>query len=275
MTHKIALVTGANGGIGQAVASELAGMGITVVLVCRDEKRGEEAKANIQALHPKANLDLMIADLSSQQSIRDLANRFMGKYPHLDILINNAAVHKSKHTLTVDGLETMFATNHLGYFLLTLLLMDKLKASDGARVLNVTAPSTSQLDFDDLQGEKQFNPLVRFGMSKMANLLFTFALAQKLANTSISVYAIHPGLVKSGILREANIVIRTISRAISKTPEYAAKGIVQVATSPEFSGKTGGFFTYGKPIKAPDYAQDTTIQQRLWDISLKLTNTTF
>jgi NAD(P)-dependent dehydrogenase (short-subunit alcohol dehydrogenase family) len=271
MTSKTALVTGANGGIGLAVASELAGMGITVVLVCRDEKRGEEAKANIQALHPKANLDLMLADLSSQQSIRNLASRFLAKYPRLDILINNAAVHKSERTLTVDGLEMMFATNHIGYFLLTNLLMDALKASDGARILNVTAPSISKLNFDDLQGEKKFSPLMAFGKSKMANLLFSFELAHRLANTPITVNAIHPGLVKSGILREANFFIRTITKAISKQPEQSAKGIVLVATSPDFATKSGNLYHDGKAMKIPVYAQDKANQQRLWDASLQLT----
>lgn len=272
MAEKIALVTGANGGIGKALVSELAGMGITVVMVCRDEKRGESAKTDIQTQYPTAKLDLMLADLSSQQAIHDLVIRFKAKYPRLDILINNAGIYKSEHTLTKDGLEMMFATNHLAYFLLTQGLMDSLKMADSARILNITAPATTKLNFDDLQGEKDFNPLVRFGMSKMANLIFTFMLAKQLADTNITVNAIHPGLVKSNILREANLIIRFLSRLASQSPEKASKTIVQVATSPEFADETGGFYHRAKAIRIPEYAQDEAIQQRLWDISLELTH---
>ncbi len=271
MNAPIGLVTGANGGIGKAVAQHLAQAGLHVVMVCRSREKGEQAQREVMDGSGSQSVDLLLADLSSQQSIRQLAAQFQRKYSRLDVLVNNAAVYKPARSVTVDGLETMFATNHLAYFLLTTLLLDALRASAAARVLNVTAPATNQLDFDDLQGEKQFTALNRFGMSKMANLVFTLTLAQRLADSSVSVNAIHPGLVRSGIMREANPLIRLMSGLMSRAPEQAAKPIVQVATAPEYAGKTGRFYLRGKEIAINPYAQDVAVQQRLWAVSEALT----
>ncbi len=271
MKGKVCLITGANGGLGQATALELARLNATVVLACRDRTRGETALTAIRTATGNPSVALLLVDLSSQKSVRTLVNEFNQKYDKLDVLINNAAVFTSKRQVSADGLEMMFATNHLGPFLLTSLLLDKLKASPAARVLNITAPSTSELDFSDLQGERKFSALGAFGISKMCNLLFTYDLARQLNGTSVSVNAVHPGLVKSNLLNQAPWLIRTITKLISVAPEKAAPGPAYLASSPQIEGVSGKFFKGQKIIQSNTYSQDRQIQQQLWDISLDLT----
>lgn len=178
--------------------------------------------------------------------------------------------------MTVDGFEEMFAGNHLGPFLLTNLLLERLQAAvqaDGsAHILNITAPSTVPLNFDDLQGEREFNSLKTFGATKMANLLFTFALARKLENTGITVNAIHPGLVRSSLMKEAFTPLRLFSWLMSGSPNKAVENILPTLVAPEFERTTGKFLYRGKEIDAPPYAYDHDVQQRLWDVSESLTD---
>jgi len=212
----VCLVTGGNGVIGQATAVGLAQHGADVILACRSRERGEAAKAAVNAAadgaKSGAHVELLMVDLSVQQSIRQAAAEFLANHARLDVLINNAAVFKAKRTVTPDGLETMFATNHLGVFLLTMLLLDTLKGSGFARILTMTAPSTTTLNFDDLQGEQHFGALDAFGASKMCNLLFTYALSVQLEGTGVTAIAIHPGIVKSGLMKEAALPMRLLRR---------------------------------------------------------------
>lgn len=188
------------------------------------------------------------------------------------------AFSKRQRTVTVDGFEEMFAANHLGPFLLTHLLLERLQAAvqaDGsARVLNITAPSTVQLNFEDLQGERNFNSLNAFGATKMANLLFIFELARRLENTGITANAIHPGLARSGLMKEAFILMRLITQLASSPPEKVTSAILQAATAPEFASTSGKFLHNGKEIEVPAYAHDRTAQQRLWERSEALTGLT-
>lgn len=271
MQGKICLVTSATSGIGNATALELAKQGHTVLVVARNQTRGNDAKQAIIKDLGHSAVDVVLADLSSQQSIRALAQYIKANYPRLDVLINNAAVYTASRTVTTDGLELMFATNHIAYFLLTTLLLDHLHLSDAGRILNVTAPSTSKLNFDDLQGVQRFNALSAFGASKMCNLLFTFALAKHLEETTVTVNAVHPGLVRSRLLKDANVVIRTLSRLVSRPPEQAGRQIAELATSPQFAGKNGRFYRAGQEIKYSPYAADSTNQDKLWTISEQLT----
>ncbi|MBL8147611.1 MAG: SDR family NAD(P)-dependent oxidoreductase, partial [Anaerolineae bacterium] len=215
-----------------------------------------------------------IADLSVQASIRTLANQFRASFPRLDLLINNAALHAARRTVTPDGLETMFATNHLGYFLLTNLLIESLRAAPAARVLNISAPSTVKLDFDDLQSERRFRSLQAFGATKTANLLFTFKLARQLEGTPISANAVHPGIVRSGLMRESNVFLRTLTRVMGKPAEMAGREIADLGLAPEFAGRTGRFYHHGREIEPPAYTLDTAIQDRLWTASEQLTHIT-
>ena len=271
MKGKVCLITGANGGLGKATAIALAQQGATVVLACRDQERGAKAKADVMSATKSSAVEIFIVDLSIQDSIRRMATTFSEKYDRLDVLINNAAIYKSQRSMTPDGLETMFATNHLGPFLLTNLLLDKLKTSAPARVLVITAPSTTPLDFDNLQGEKRFSSLQAFGVTKMCNLLFTYALVGKLEGSGVTVNAVHPGLMKSSLMREAPFAMRWLTQLASTAPTKAASWLVYLASAPELAGVTGKFFKDGKAIESSQYSQDQVIQRRLWDVSVALT----
>jgi NAD(P)-dependent dehydrogenase (short-subunit alcohol dehydrogenase family) len=271
MRGKICLVTGSSSGLGKSTAMGLAQLGATVILGCRDKQRGEVALAEIKTASGNQMVELMLIDLSLQHSVRSMVAEFEKRYYHLDVLINNAGVFKKQRIVTADGLETMFVTNHLGPFLLTNLLLDRLKSAASARILSITAPSTTHLDFDDLQGEKKFNAYTAFGASKMCNLLFTYELARRLEGTHIIANAIHPGLVKSGIMREAAAPIRWFTYLISTTPQKASATPVYYASSPEVEGMTGFFFKSGQAIDSNPYAKDHAVQKRLWDVSVALT----
>ena len=275
MANRVYVVTGATSGIGKALAVDLAKTGERVVIVARDPERGKAALQEIQAASREAQVDLQLCDLSVLSSVRNLAEILKGYYDKIDVLINNASVYKRKRVVTVDGFEEMFAANHLGPFLLTNLLLERLQAAvqaDGsARILNITAPSTTPLNFEDLQGERKFNSLIAFGETKMANLLFTFELARRLQNTGISVNAIHPGLARSSLMREGSFLMRLLTRLASAPPEKVTGAIVQAALAPEFQKTTGKFLHNGKEIDVPAYAQDRTAQERLWQISERLT----
>lgn len=275
MLKKVFVLTGVTSGIGRALAMDLAKTGETVVLVARDADRGNATLQEIRVATQNPNLELQLCDLSILSSVRNLAEILKSKYPAIDALINNASVYKRKRAVTVDGFEEMFAANHLGPFLLTNLLLETLQGAvqrnGSARILNISAPSTVALNFDDLQGEKHFNSLNTFGMTKMANLLFTMELARRLENTGITVNAVHPGLARSGIMREGSFLVRFLTRLMSPPPEKVTGPIVQAVVAPELEKTTGRFLHNGQAIDIPAYAQDRNAQQRLWELSESLT----
>jgi NAD(P)-dependent dehydrogenase (short-subunit alcohol dehydrogenase family) len=275
MPSQVFIVTGATSGIGKALAVDLAKLGEMVMIVARDAERANATLEEIRLATQNANVDLQLGDLSILSSVRNLAEILRSKYETIDVLINNAGVYKRKRSVTVDGFEEMFAANHLGPFLLTNLVLEKLQAAvqthGSARVLNITAPSTIPLNFDDLQGERSFNSLNAFGATKMANLLFTLELARQLENTGITVNAVHPGLARSELMKEGSFLIRLLTRLISPPPEKVSGAILQAATAHEFEKLTGRFLHNGKEIDVPAYAHDRAAQQRLWDISERLT----
>jgi NAD(P)-dependent dehydrogenase (short-subunit alcohol dehydrogenase family) len=271
MNTKVYMVTGVTSGLGKAIALELAKTGETVILVARDPQRAAQVEQEISATAQNPKLDIQICDLANLSSVRNLATIVNSRYNHLDVLINNAGVYKRTRQTTLEGNEAMFATNHLGPFLLTYLLMDRLLASGSARVINITAPSTTPLDFDDLQGERKFTSLNAFGATKTANLLFTYELARRLANTGVTVNAIHPGLVKSGIMKEAFAPLRFLTLLFSSPPGRAAREVVRIATAPEFEKTTGKFLHNGQEVESSAYSLDPANQARLWEMSEALT----
>ena len=273
MTTKVFMVTGATSGIGKALATQLAQTGEVVILVARDADRGNAVQQEISRKTQNWNLDLQLCDLSNMSSVNNLASVVKLKYNTINALINNAGVYNRHRETTVDGYEMMFAANHLGPFLLTNLLLDALTASGLGRILNITAPSTTSLDFDDLQGEKKFTSLNAFGATKMANLLFTFELARRLKGSNVTANAIHPGLVRSQLMKQAFVPLRLITWLLSSSPHKAVENIVPLATAPEFANVTGKFFHHGKEIEAAAYARDRENQERLWEISERLTKT--
>lgn len=271
MNTKVFVVTGATGGIGKSVALELAKQGGTVVMVARDDERGRQAQKEVLSAAQNPNVDLQLCDLGNLSSVRNLATILNNTYEKLDVLVNNASLYRRERAVTVDGFESMFATNHLGPFLLTYLLLDRLMAGASGRIINVTAPSTTPLYFDDLQSERNFNSLSTFGATKMANLLFTYELARRMENTGVTVNAVHPGLVRSELMKEAALPVRLLSWVLASPPSRPAEHIAKLASAPEFENTSGRFLHNGKAIEPAAYALDTANQLRLWEISEKLT----
>ncbi len=270
MTPKVYMVTGVTSGLGKAIALALAKTAETVIMVARDADRGAEIVKEIAAATGNTNLDLQLCDLANLSSVRNLGTILTNRYDKIDVLINNASVYKKEREITVDGYERMFATNHLGPFLLTYMLMDKLIASGDGRIINITAPSTTQLNFEDLQCEKNFNPFAAFGASKTANLLFTYELARRLENRGVTVNAVHPGLVRSSLMKEAFAPLQLLLWFFSAPANRAAEDIVKLATAPEFETTSGKFLYKGKEIQPAEYALNPAIQSKLWTVSEEL-----
>ncbi len=276
MQGKVCLVTGASSGLGFVTARGLARLGATVVIVCRNRQKGEAALAEIKTASGNDKVDLLLADLSSQQAIRQLADEFKRKYDRLDVLVNCAGGVVSKHNLTVDGYEQTFAVNHLGYFLLTSLLLDTLKASAPARIVSVAseAQSFGRINFDDLMGAKKYSAWAAYAQSKLANIMFTYELAKRLAGTGVTANALHPGVVRSGFGVDLGGIIglgMKLIRPFEISPERGAQTIIYLATSPEVEGVSGEYFSNKKPIRSNKQSHDVADQQRLWQVSEQLT----
>jgi NAD(P)-dependent dehydrogenase (short-subunit alcohol dehydrogenase family) len=271
MDKRVFLLTGATSGIGKALAFDLAKTGETVLLTARDQDRRNAVQEEIMTEIQNPNVELLSCDLSSFGAIKNFAAFVKSKYSKIDVLINNAAVLKRERTVSIDGHETMFATNHLGPFLLSHLLLDLLRVSGSARILNITAPSSTKPNFEDLDSRDSFNYLNVFGATKMMNLLFTFELARRLEGTGITANAIHPGLARSNLMKESNLFLRAMLQLISTSPQRAADHIARVALLPAFEKINGKFLHKGRQMKAPAYAYDREAQKKLWDISLELT----
>jgi NAD(P)-dependent dehydrogenase (short-subunit alcohol dehydrogenase family) len=272
-TGRICLITGASAGIGKEMAKAIARSGITVVMVARNVERLKNAQAEIQQAVPGATTDLLPADLSSQTQIRELAAEFQGKYDRLDILINNAGVLVPNRSLTVDGIETTFAVNHLGYFLLTNLLLEKIKSSAPARIVNVSsaAHKSASLDFNDLQNERRYSGFFVYCESKLANVLFTYELARKLEGTGVTANCFHPGAIATELFRDQNILVRLGTQLFLKGPAKGAETGVYLATSPEVEGVTGKYFVNKKAARSNKQSYDEAAARRLWEISDQLT----
>lgn len=270
MNTPICIVTGADRGLGRAIARGLAQRNAKVVMLCRDRIRGEEAQREI-VTGSRGVAELIVCDLADRKSVREAADEITRRYQRLDVLINNAAVFKRTRTVSPEGYELMFATNHLGPFLLTNFLLDLMKKSAPSRIINITAPSRTHIDFDNLQGERKFSALHAFTASKMCNLLFTFSLARRLDGTGVTVNALHPGLMRTDLMAEAPAPLRWFFRIISSSPEKAAESPIHYALSDEVTGTTGGFFARWKTIAPDPYALNKEVQDRLWLVSVSLT----
>src|SRR5215203_2355728 len=276
--EKICLITGATSGIGRATAMGLANMGASVVMVGRDRDRGEAALAEIKEKSTNASVDLMLADLSSQEEIRRLAEEFKEAYPRLNVLINDAGLFRSERITTADGLEMTFAVNHLAYFLLTNLLLDVLKASAPSRIVNVSSGEqrNGTIDFDDLQGEKGYKGAKAYSQSKLATVLFTYELARRLEGTGVSANCLHPGAgirtnFGSGVSGVFGFMVRAL-RPLMKSPEKGAETSIYLASSPEVEGLSGRYFVKKAETCSSDVSYDERLARRLWGVSAQLTN---
>lgn len=268
---RTALVTGATSGIGRALAERLAAAGLTVGLVGRDRRRAQAARDEIVRATGNDRVDFLVGDLADMSSVRDLAQIAEQIYPTLDVLVNCAGVYTRARTVTRDGFESMFATNVLGPFLLTNLLLPNLRAAGTARILVVSAPSTTKLDFDDLQSERRFRSLSAFGASKAADLLFTFELARRLDGTGVTANAVHPGLVRTSLMSGAPAPLRWAIRPFSRPADVAVQSIVPLVLDSSFAGDSGLFYHKGRAIDPPAYTRDPETARRLWEACATLT----
>jgi len=277
MEGQIVMVTGANAGIGKQTAAELARLGATVVMVARNRERGEAARAEVAAASGNDQIDLLIGDLSSQASIRTLVETFRARYDRLNVLVNNAGVYLTRREESVDGLEMTFATNHLGYFLPTVLLWDRLVAGAPARVINVASDAHRgrKLDFDDLQSRRRYSGYGAYGRSKLANVLFTYELDRRRGEADVTVNALHPGFVASNFGQNNRGVVGLFMKRVvplfARTVEQGAATPVYLAASPEVAGISGRYFTDCQAVQSSPASYDRAAAERLWAVSEELT----
>jgi len=277
MSGTTCLVTGATSGIGKETALRLAMLGATVVIVARDAARGAAAGAEISGRVSLARVEVMTADLSSLAQVRRLAGDVMGRHGRLDVLVNNAGVISPRRRLTDDGLETTFATNHLGPFLLTSLLRELLERSAPARVVTVSSAAHKQIRaiaWDDLTRGAQSGQGQAYPVSKLLNILFTAELARRLTGTGVTANSLHPGFVRTGLGRDVPGALGAVLPLILRLrpgPAVGARTPVYLASSPEVAGVTGGYFVNCRPVEPSALAKDTQTAERLWALSEDLT----
>lgn len=275
MRDKVVMVTGATDGIGLVTARELANMGAEVVVVGRNVEKGNRVVSEIKSATGSDKVALMVADLSSMQEVRKLAEEFKSKYKRLDVLVNNAGAVFRQRAESVDGYEMTFALNHLNYFLLTNLLLDTIKASAPARIINVSsaAHQGQTLDFTDLQNEKSYSGFSVYGQSKLANVLFTKALSRRLEGTGVTTNVVHPGFVATrfghnngGLMR----LFMPIVQLLARSPEEGAETNIYLASSPEVDEVTGEYFADSKVAPSSTVSKDAEAAERLWEISAEM-----
>ena len=276
MRGKTVLITGGTSGIGKATAVGLASMGARVGITGRDRGRADAAAASIARGSGAPAVDVFVADLSSQAEVRRLAGEVLSAYPRLDVLINNVGGFWDTRHITADGLEHTFALNHLAPFLLTDLLLERLKQSAPARVVTVAsgAHTGGRIDFDDLQGERSWSGSRAYDQSKLANVLFTHELARRLQGTGVTANALHPGVVRTSFgAEDPGLVQRLIVpffRGFMKTPAQGAATSIHLSSAPDLDRVTGQYFAAGKPKRSSKASYDKAVAARLWQVSADL-----
>jgi len=276
MKDKICIVTGANSGIGYITALSFATQGTKLVMVCRNKEKGNKAMNEIKEKTKNANIELIILDFSSQNEIRQAAKIIVQKYPIIDVLVNNAGAIMDKRTETVDGYETTFATNHLGYFLFTNLLLNNLKAAPQARIINLAsaAEGMGKINFEDLNLKTGYSSMKAYAQSKLANIIFTYELAKRLKNTSVTTNCVHPGVVKTNFGKELSGISKIIFplfKPFMRNSEKGAETVIWLATSPDLKGISGKYFYDKKEKKSQPDSYNEIIQKKLWEVSEKMT----
>lgn len=279
------IVTGANAGIGKAAAIQLARLGANVIMACRSAPRGEQALAEVRQASGSDRVELMLVDLASQASIRRFAGEFKQRYAHLDVLIHNAANFDhslKKATLTADGVETIFATNHLGVFLLTHLLLDQLKAGAPSRIITVASKGLTvypflDIEFDNLNGERKFSTQHAYYHSKQAQVMFTYDLAERLKGSGVTVNCVRVGNVAIPDERLAHLPnwllrIYHLKRGMALTPERQAETYVYLALDPAVQSISGGYWDENnRQVRSNANSYNRETWQRLWEVSSLLT----
>ena len=275
MKGKTCIVTGSSSGIGKETAVALAAAGARVAIVCRTRDKGERALAEIRR-RSRGDVSLFVADLGSQRAVRALAAELIAALPRVDVLVNNAGLILDRRVLTEDGLETTFAVNHLGYFLLTCLLERKLLTSAPARIVNVAsrAHESATIRFDDLMGARRYNGWSAYTQSKLANILFTYELARRLNGTAVTANCLHPGVIASNFGNAGPLPIRLgirVGRFFMKGSERGAGTSIYLASAPEVEGVSGKYFVNRRQTRSSDLSYEQSIAAQLWKVSEELT----
>jgi retinol dehydrogenase-14 len=276
MAGRVCVVTGATRGIGRATAEGLAELGATLVLVVRRREDGAAVARKLRHAHGGPPAEVVTADLSSQRSIREAAAAIRAQHPRLHVLINNAGTIPKERETTVDGIEMQLAVNHLAYFLLTNLLLDRLIAGAPARIINVSsgAHQGGTIDFGDLQSERRYDSVRVYGRTKLANVLFTYELARRLDGTGVTANCVHPGVIATRLLADymnLPLVGGALARTFGASPEAGSATSVYLASSPEVEGVTGKYFVERREARSSPASYDAELQRRLWEVSSQLT----
>jgi NAD(P)-dependent dehydrogenase (short-subunit alcohol dehydrogenase family) len=279
MEGKVVLITGGTSGIGKAAAVAFAAMGAEVVVTGRNEERGRSALAEIRRASDSEKVSLMLADLAVQAEVRRLADAFRERHDRLDVLVNNAGLIQSRRTETPDGIELTLAVNHLAPFLLTNLQVDLLEKNAPSRVITVSSEARrhAKIDFDDLQSERRYRAFPVYGMTKKANILFTYELAERLEGTGVVANCVHPGGVNTRFgdkERNPGILLFRAFKPFMRTPEQGADTVIYLASSPEAAQMTGKYLADRKEV-SPEEPRDPVAQKRLWEASAALTKLGF
>ncbi len=281
MSGKICIVTGANSGIGKETALGLARMGARAIMVCRNAEKGNAALEEVRRESGSSQVDLLIADMSSQASVRALAEQIQRKYPRLDVLVNNAGGAARARTLSADGIEMTLAANHLGAALLALLLLDLLKASAPSRIVNVSSSEAqaARLDTNDLQFERRkYSGIAAYRQSKLLMNAFTFELARRLAGTGVTANCLHPGAVATNIWNPdlllppiGKLIVAVLKPFLLNSKQGAAVSLY-LATSPEVAQVSGEYFVKSKPAKSNPLSRDSKLMSEVWLWTEKMTS---
>ena len=275
MAGRVCVITGCTSGIGKATAIGLAKKGSTVVIVCREQARGQIALDEVRTKGGSTDVHLLLSDLSSQTSVRELADNIAGSFDRLHVLVNNAGVFRMSYSVTVDGIETTFAVNHLAQFLLTNLLLEKLRKNTPSRIVNVSSAAHEGGSLPVEPSERDhYSGSNAYDQSKLANVLFTYELAKRLKNTGVTANCLHPGVVGTNLLKSGSPLLGSLFALASPfllKPEAGARTSVYLASSPEVENVTGKYFVRNAPVRSSSESYDERAATELWELSAKLT----
>jgi NAD(P)-dependent dehydrogenase (short-subunit alcohol dehydrogenase family) len=277
MQGKTVVVTGGTSGIGEVAALRLAEKGARIVLIARDQARAAATLAKLKNANPTAAHAAHYGDLSALAEMKRVAGEVAASEPRIDVLVNNAGAVFLARKTSVDGLEMTFATNHMAYFVVTNILLDRLKATPGARIVSTASDAhrSGRLDFDDLQSEKSYGSFRVYGTSKLCNILFTREIARRLDGSGVTANCLHPGFVgtRFGQNNASNIFTKLLRDAVMSlgiSPEEGAKTIIHLASSPDVATISGEYFYKSKVAEPTAAAQNDANAKRLWDVSAKI-----